>query len=105
MFGFRACWRRIVVLPATQLNLLPKICNAEKALQSRFLSRDSLGLLAVLDFVVVGSVTGMPPRRVFRHTWRDSSCSLDVEVLCLNILEKIVLQLFFFKGQGVVDSA
>jgi hypothetical protein len=25
----------------------------------------------VVDFVVVGSVTGMPPRRVFRHTWRD----------------------------------
>jgi hypothetical protein len=27
----------------------------------------------VVDFVVVGSTTGMSPRRVFRHTWRDSS--------------------------------
>jgi hypothetical protein len=26
----------------------------------------------VADFVVVGSITGMPPRRVFRHPWRDS---------------------------------
>jgi hypothetical protein len=30
----------------------------------------------VVDFVVVGSVTGMPPRRVFRHTWRHSNYTL-----------------------------
>ena len=27
----------------------------------------------MVDFVVVGSVTGMPAHRVFRHMWRDSS--------------------------------
>ena len=39
----------------------------------RSLSRDFMGVSVVDDFVVVGSVTGMPPRRVFRHTWRDST--------------------------------
>jgi hypothetical protein len=53
------------------------IQNAEKVLQLRSLIRDLVGLPAVVDFVVVGSVTGMPPRRVFRHTWRDS-----IRLLC-----------------------
>jgi hypothetical protein len=27
----------------------------------------------VVDSVIVGSVTGMPLRRVFRYTWRDNT--------------------------------
>jgi hypothetical protein len=45
----------------------------DKALGSKSPFRDYLGFLGVVDFVVVGSIAGMPPHRVFRHTWRDST--------------------------------
>jgi hypothetical protein len=47
--------------------------GTEKALGLKSLTRDFLGLAAVVDLIRVGSMTGMPPRRVFRHTWRDST--------------------------------
>ncbi len=53
----------IVVLLAKQ-DLLAKRQSAESTLGSRSPSRDFLGLSAVVGFVVVGSVTGMPPRRI-----------------------------------------
>jgi hypothetical protein len=44
----------------------------ETASGPRSLFREYLRLTVVVDFVVVGSIAGMPPRTVFRHTWRDS---------------------------------
>jgi hypothetical protein len=57
-------------------SLLVKTKIVEKAVQWKPLSRHSLGLSVAVDFVVVGITTGMPPHRVFRHTWRDSTCSV-----------------------------
>jgi hypothetical protein len=54
-------------------HMLLKTQNVEKAAQSKPPSRDSLGLSATVDFVVVVYSAGMPLRRVFRHTWRNSS--------------------------------
>ena len=51
----------------------------QKAVILRSLFRDFIGLLVVVDFVVVGSVTGMPAHRVFRHTWRDIKEFLSVK--------------------------
>lgn len=42
-------------------------------LYSRSLFRDPAGFSAVVEFVVVGSVTGIPSHMVFRHAWRDSN--------------------------------
>jgi hypothetical protein len=47
--------------------------DAKKAVLSRSLFRDFIGLSVVVDFVMVGSVTCMPAHRVFRHTWRDNT--------------------------------
>jgi hypothetical protein len=41
-------------------------------------SPDSLRLSAAVEFVVVGSTASMPPRRVFRHTWRDKLTSVPI---------------------------
>jgi hypothetical protein len=40
----------------------------------------------VVDFVVLGSVTGMPPRRVFRHAWRDVTAVLYAALLAISII-------------------
>jgi hypothetical protein len=57
---------------------LPTLLDAKKEVLSRSLSRDSINLSVVVEFVMVGSVTCMPAHRVFRHTWRDSKTSLQM---------------------------
>jgi hypothetical protein len=52
-------------------NSVVKTRNVEKVLRLEPLFQDYLGSLVAVDFCCGGSITGIPPRRVFRHTWRD----------------------------------
>jgi hypothetical protein len=58
-------------------NLLTKRRSVGKGQGSSSLSRDFRRHSAMVGFVVVGSTIGMPARRFFRHTWRDSSRVLE----------------------------
>ena len=55
------------------MSFLVKRLSVGNAYILMYLSQDSVRLLVVVEFFVVDIMTAMPARRVFRHTWRDSS--------------------------------
>jgi hypothetical protein len=54
-------------------SLLPITRKVKEALQSSCLPQDCLGFLVVVDFVLMGSVTGTLLHRVSKHTRRDGT--------------------------------